>query len=462
MKKIVSFALVLVMLVSVLGMTACKDKKNTGNEIVVSTANFSVNQGMFAYYFKVTLSGYEDYLEGLGVDPNVSLKEQECPYVLKGEKTWFTYFAEMTKDYISEIIALCQEAYEAGVTLDEEEIKNIDSYMADIAEAAKNYGSGIDEYVSLVVNNPFTGADLRKCLEMESLAAKYSDEFYANINLSDEEIEAYYQANSASYDTIDLCSFTVTVNEEDAEHVREVMAKLLSATNSEDFLKLVREYIEAGYLKNGQEIDADAEAAIEDYLYSCAYRGIKATDFIIKETANWAMTAKVGDTYLEESNGSFAVYLITREMSRDNSLKRNVRVAYFSADTYKDDTVPTSVYKTWEEAGFTEEKFIELNNKYSQDDEKRDAGGLYTNIGYGDYIKEFNDWLFAEGRAAGDPGLVHTSDGWYLVYYVGENKIAQWESDIITDCANEMYNGIIDEYYYSLVYDDEVISGIDY
>jgi hypothetical protein len=297
---------------------------------------------------------------------------------------------------------------------------------------------------------------------MEALAAKYSDEFFANIDFSDEEIEAYYQANPDYYDTVDLYSFTVAANEEDVEYVREAMAKLQSATNSDDFLELVREYIVADYLRNGQEIDADAEAAIEEYLYSCEYRGVSTTDFVIKETSNWAKTAKVGDTYLEESNDAFAVYLISREMSRDDSLKRNVRIAFFSAKTYKNDTIPSSVYKTWEEAGFTEEKFIELNKMYSEDEETRETGGLYTNIGYGEYIKEFNDWLFAEERTAGDHGLVETSLGWHLAYYVGENEIAQWESDIITAYANEMYNKIIDEYYYSFVYDEKVISGLDY
>ena len=460
MKKILSFVLVLVMILSAVSLTAC-GKKNTGAEVVVSTEDYSVTQGMFAYFFKVTLSGYEGYLEGFGVNPNVSLKEQECPYVLKGDKTWYTYFAEMTKDRVSEMLALCQEANEAGVTLGEEEIKNIDSYMADINEAATKSGYGINEYVSLVVNNPFTGTDLRKCLEMEMLASKYSDEFYANINISAEEREAFYKENSAYYDTVDLYSFTVAADEGDTEYVRNTIAKLQSAENGEDFLRLVREYIEADYLRNGQEIDEAAEIAIERHLYSCDFRGVKASDFNNKETSDWVKTAKVGDTYLEEADEAFTVFLIARAMSRDDSLKRNVRIAYFPAEIYKDNSIPLSVYKTWEESGFTEEKFIELNKKYSQDEETRDTGGLYTNIGYGDYVKEFNDWLFAEERVAGDPGLVETNLGWHLAYYVGENEIAQWESDVITDYADEMYNKMIDEYYYALVYDEKLISEID-
>lgn len=460
MKKILSFVLVLVMILSVVSLTAC-GKKKTGAEVVASTADFSVTQGMFAYFYKVTYSSYESYLEGLGVDTNVSLKQQECPYVLKGDKTWFTYFVEMTKDYVSEILALCQEAYEAGVTLDDEDIKSIDSYMTEINNAAKNYGAGIDEYVSLVVKNPFTGVDLRKCLEMEALAAKYSDEFYNTIDLSDDKIEEYYQANKAYYDTVDLYAFTVAADAEDIDYVRDAIAKLQSAEDGEEFLRLIREYIEADYIRNGREIDEAVQATIEDYLYSCEFRGVSTSDFNTKTTSDWAKNAKVGETYLEESDESFTVYFIIREMSRDESLKRNVRIAFFSAETYKNDTIPQKVYKVWEESGFTEEKFIELNKEHSQDEDTRETGGLYTNIGYGDYVKEFNDWLFAEERTAGDHGLVETSLGWHLVYYVGENEIAQWESDVITEYADEMYNKMIDEYYYSLVYDDAVIAEID-
>ena len=47
MKKILSFVLVLVMILSVVSLTAC-GKKKTGAEVVASTADFSVTQGMFA------------------------------------------------------------------------------------------------------------------------------------------------------------------------------------------------------------------------------------------------------------------------------------------------------------------------------------------------------------------------------------------------------------------------------
>ncbi len=462
MKKIISIALSLAMLLSAVGLTACKkDDKPDGTAVVVTTENFSINQGMFAYFFNVTYSGYKDYLDGLGVNGNIPLKEQECPYVLKGDKTWFTYFVEMTKDYVAQMLALCQEAHNAGMTLDEEEIKRIDSYMADIVKAAESHGSGVNEYVSLVVNNPFTAADLRKCLEMDMLAAKYEDEFFNNISISDEEMEAYYLANSSRYDTMDMYAFTTIAEEENIEIVREEMNALLATETAEEYLGLVRGFIESDYAKNDIEIDDEAREAIEAFVDSCEYTGIVPSDFILEESAEWAITAKTGDTYLEEHDKTFTVFMVIREMSRNETLARNVRHVLFSNDTYDDDTIPARVYSEWGETGFTEERIIELAKKYSQDEGSSENGGLYTNVTRGDMVTEFDEWLFDESRRTGDHAIIETEFGWHLMYYVSENDIPVWKSDVISDLANEKYNDMIDKYYFALEYNEEAIAEID-
>ncbi len=464
MKKIISVVIAAVMLLSVFSMTACDNSKKVSTTPVVSTENFTITKGMFSYYFNVIYSSYSGSLEQLGIDESVSLKKQNCPYVIKGDKTWFTYFVEMTKDRVATILALCQEAYNAGITLNEEETSNIDSYMADIAKAAKNYGKGLDEYVSLVINNPFTGAELRKCLEMDALASKYSDEIYNNASFTDEEIEAYYQANRAAYDTMDVYAFTVVAditNTAEIDDVRERMGALADSATVENFLSLVREYIELDYVNNDKEITETERERIEGYVNACLFKGISKSDFKIAETANWVATAKAGDSYLEEDNGSFTVFLVIREISRDDSFTRNVRHVLFSDDTYRDDTVPTRVYNEWGDVGFTEERIIELAAKYSQDEGSSENGGLYTDVVYGEMVAEFNEWLFDEARVPGDHGIVETEFGWHLMYYVGENRVPLWKISVSSDMTDKEYSDVIDAYYYDFVYDEAVISGIE-
>ena len=464
MKKLISVVLAAVMLLSIFSMTACDNSKKASTTPVVSTENFTVTKGMFAYYFNVMYSGYADSLESLGIDANVSLKDQACIYVLKGEKTWFTYFVEMTKDRVASKLALCQEAYNAGVTLSEDEISNIDSYMADISEAAKNYGKGIDEYVSLVIGNPFSGVELRKCLEMDALAAKYADELYSTAVFTDEEIEAYYQANKSAYDTMDMYTFTVIADKTDPTDVEQVREKIKTFTESatvETFPDLIREYIEQDYADNDLEItDADRES-IEKYVSKSLNRGVGKFDFKIADTASWAEKAKVGDTYLEENDGTFTVYLVVREFSRDSSFTRNVRHVLFSNDTYRDDAIPTRIYNEWGDGGFTEDGIIKLAKEYSQDEGSAEDGGLYTEVVYGEMITEFNAWLFDESRAPGDHGIVETEYGWHLMYYVGENNVPLWKVSVIADLTDKRYDDVIDAYYYDFVYDEAVIADLE-
>ncbi|MBP3378992.1 MAG: peptidylprolyl isomerase [Clostridia bacterium] len=464
MKKLISVVLAVVMLLSAFSMTACDNSKEVSTTPVVSTENFTITKGMFAYYFNVMYSGYADSLESLGIDKNVSLKDQACIYVLKGEKTWFTYFVEMTKDRVASKLALCQEAYNAGVTLSEDEISNIDSYMADISEAAKNYGKGIDEYVSLVINNPFSGVELRKCLEMDALAAKYADELYSTAVFTDEEIEAYYQANKSAYDTMDMYTFTVIADKTDPTDVEQVREKIKTFTESatvETFPDLIREYIEQDYADNDLEItDADRES-IERYVSKSLNRGVGKFDFKIADTASWAEKAKVGDTYLEENDGTFTVYLVVREFSRDSTFTRNVRHVLFSNDTYRDDAIPTKIYNEWGDGGFTEDGIIKLAKEYSQDEGSAEDGGLYTEVVYGEMITEFNAWLFDESRVPGDHGIVETEYGWHLMYYVGENNVPLWKVSVIADLTDKRYDDVIDAYYYDFVYDEAVIADLE-
>lgn len=76
----------------------------------------------------------------------------------------------------------------------------------------------------------------------------------------------------------------------------------------------------------------------------------------------------------------------------------------------------------WVAAGAKEEDFAAMAKEHSVDGGSSANGGLYQYVSAGQMVANFNDWLFAEGRKAGDYGLVKTEFGYHLMYYVGGDQ----------------------------------------
>ena len=85
------------------------------------------------------------------------------------------------------------------------------------------------------------------------------------------------------------------------------------------------------------------------------------------------------------------------------------------------------IYDEWQNVDPTESYFAGLAAMHSEDPGSQNNGGLYEDVYPGQMVPEFNDWCFADGRAAGDTGIVKTSYGYHIMYFVSEGEYAYWE-----------------------------------
>lgn len=92
------------------------------------------------------------------------------------------------------------------------------------------------------------------------------------------------------------------------------------------------------------------------------------------------------------------------------------------------------VLQEWEDGDATEDSFGELANTYSADTGSNTNGGLYEDVRPGQMVTEFNDWCFDASRKSGDTGIVKTSYGYHVMYFVS----------------------FTDEYYYKTVAEQEL------
>ena len=96
----------------------------------------------------------------------------------------------------------------------------------------------------------------------------------------------------------------------------------------------------------------------------------------------------------------------------------------------------------------TEESFGALANEHTADgnDVNGDGipdGGLYTDVYKGQMVPEFEAWCFEDARVAGDTGLVKTTYGWHIMYFVGSRPV--WKDYAEEQLTMELANKLVEE-----------------
>ena len=97
------------------------------------------------------------------------------------------------------------------------------------------------------------------------------------------------------------------------------------------------------------------------------------------------------------------------------------KVTYTATEKNKAKVEAEKLFAEFESGPKTEERFSMLATQHS-DDGNKDQGGLYEGVYPGQMVANFNDWCFADGRKAGDYGLIDTKYGYHLMYYVGDSE----------------------------------------
>ena len=93
----------------------------------------------------------------------------------------------------------------------------------------------------------------------------------------------------------------------------------------------------------------------------------------------------------------------------------------------------------WKSGGATEDFFAQLANENSSDSGSNTNGGLYEQVAPGDMVAEFNDWCFDASRKAGDTGIVETSYGYHVMYFVGTD-LPCWQVEVRKALTQQDYN----------------------
>ena len=94
-----------------------------------------------------------------------------------------------------------------------------------------------------------------------------------------------------------------------------------------------------------------------------------------------------------------------------------------------------AILDAWLAGEKTEESFAALATEKTEDPGSQQTGGLYQQVYEGQMVPEFNDWCFDAARAYGDYGLVKTSYGYHVMFFVKSEP--SWTSYAESDWMNQ-------------------------
>lgn len=415
--------------------------------------------GMGAY-----LTGYD-----FNKSPSAQLYTGEDEFDELGDNaTWADYFkiAASRRAYIS--IYFYEEAMKKGYTLTEDELKVIDDEINEIRTTANKNDFSLKRYLSFLAGEGVNESLFRKLRERDKIAANYQSDLSKEYEskLTDKELQEYYEANTEDFDSVYFKLFMINYSDASSEdedaytksRAKSIADKMLGEVKTyENFNNIAYKYAPKDDKDKYEYEDA---TSVKNMSYTTVSSNIG------KDVADWLFDKdrKVNDktVILDETNSRYYVICLERTKALLDDLTVNVRhilVQFNNKDEdgneidLTDEIVNTakaeieSIYSEWKDGVKTEDSFAELAKTRSTDTGSKENGGLYENVYRGQMVSPFEDWGYDSARKTGDTGIVKTTYGYHLMYFVGRNDEPHWKLTARSDLGADKYGEFVESLY---------------
>lgn len=413
-----------------------------------------------------------------GYDSSKSPMEQEYPGTLEdfeGESaTWADYFRVQSLKYLQTYLAYAKLAKEAGMTLDEDELADIDEQVESIRSSAESNDYSLDRYLTKIYGKGVNEKLLREVMAERQLAYKYAQQKQEDVEtgVTDAQIEEEYTANPAEYALVTLNGFVVSADTSAiADDATDDEKTAATETAMADAKAKAEGY--AAKVNSAETLLAQAKAynstATEASVKLEDVTGTTLASSFSQAASDWAYAAEraVGDVTVVETSKGYAVLYMAVLPHKDMSKPVDVRHILIQFDTTTDESGNTVALTSAEKEAYyqqaqaiynqflenpTEENFATLANNNSDDTGSNTNGGLYEDVHVGDMVTAFNDWCFDPNRKPGDSGIIETNYGYHVMYYVGNDNEETWKSTVRSALASDALSA----------FDDEIVNGETY
>ena len=298
----------------------------------------------------------------------------------------------------------------------------LDAYGSYASMFGLDYTQPLDSQVSMEGTMTWQQYFLKAALETWTNYQAMCHEANANSFVLDEEYVLYLEelpgklsenAASLGFDSVDAM----------------IRADMGPGATMDGYMKYLNTYY-LGYMYYGDSLeqipvtDADVEAYFDAHAAEYQENGLEKSDDRYVDVRHILIQPE-GGTTAEDGTTTFS----------DEE--------WAAAEKKANDILNEWLTKNPDEDGFSV-----MAQAYSTDPGSASNGGLYEDVYVGQMVPEFEAWCFDESRQYGDYGIVKTTYGYHIMYFVGSDLV--WyvtaESDMMVEKGNEFLKSVLEKH----------------
>ena len=463
----VAVAFVLVAAFVLIWNSAALQRSKTA--LTIGETKYTTAQVQYAYYAAYNDVRSSSYVSYMGLDTSKSLSSQTLSDTAKallgvtdqGSLTWSQYLLNKAKSDLQATQSLRAAADKENYTWTDHMQTEYDKLVDTVKSAAKTAGYSYKNYVKAMYGSLVTPGVFEDMAKTSILLSDYQNDYKDSLTYTDEEISQYYEDHKSTFDVAayDYIRFTGS-----AASTKDASGNTVEPTGEQtqaakDAAKAAADAALARF-QNGE----DLETISKDYdiaSFVTQDEGSNGTDTV----SAWVfdITRTPGESaVIDDGTNYYVVHFKSMSRQEYNTIDvRHILARVDSSsldkksDTYEQDLADLKaqkkaeaekIYQEWKDGDATEESFAALADKYSADSPE---GGLYTQVYHNMMVTEFNDWCFDTARQPGDTGIVETTYGYHIMYFVGQD-LPYWRvrvtNTLKTNDFNDWYKGLQQDY----------------
>lgn len=407
--------------------------------VTVGGTNYTAAQASYFYHSSYDYQNILRYAQYGMVNYDTSKSPKDQTFGEDGQ-TYHDYFLEAAMEDLTTITALYDEAVKNGVTA--ADVKDlVDQNVAAAKEYASQNGMSYKQYLTAMYGSYVTPSVFEDCVTRACIADKGQTDYQNSLSYTQEELDAYYAEHTDDLDSFRYSYLTFVPEEvetKDADGNDIEMTDEEKTAAEEENLAAAKQKAEdaKSALEGGKSLD-DAISEFEPTSYGKEETS-EGSRLSGAPYADWLKSAdrKAGDVDVVEngSNGYYVVLFTDRFQDETPTVDTRhilVRAEQTEGAAPTDEQMAAAKAKAedllsqWQNGAATEDSFAELANANSEDSGSNTNGGLYEKVYPGQFVTNYNDWLFDSARQPGDTAVVENNGtsyyGYHVVYYVKQN-----------------------------------------
>jgi len=463
-------AIMLVVAITAVGILGVRAVNNSGiidkNTIAAIAGEHELNSIQMNYYLNDYIrqwaSAYGEnlstYAAMMGLNVNTPISDQT--YNKETGETWADFFLTQALEKAKSDYALYDKAMAENFQLSDEEKSALELNGEQIKLYAMQAGyNNANKYLRAVYGY---GADLdsyNKYSEISVTASAYYNKNKDALTYDDAAIRAEDNKDLNKYTSFTYATYYLgsssfltggTTDEKgnktysDAERAdalkkaEEAANSLLTAKDVEEFDKAIaalevnKDNKSAASTNNSLVMYDNIPASMQSWIADKARENGNITVI-----PNESTTTDADGKETKTTNGYYVVLFQSRNENlrhladvrhllvkfEGGKIGSNGTMTYTDAEKEKAKTEAEKLLQEWKDGAATEESFIELVKKHSDDSSAKDGGlfeGIHRESGY---VDSFKNWAVDSDRKAGDTGVIVSDYGYHVMFYVGDGEM---------------------------------------